>query len=688
MEHGTQTAEPCPDTRLLADFHRGRLSGDDLNRVASHVSACANCQAALRMLAAGGEDGFLRDLKQCLANPADPADSGYAAMEAAALAIGGATHSTQADTARERWAEQWVGRTIGHFLVLGGLGQGGMGMVFLARQESIGQTVALKMIRDDRCTGEHALARFKTEGVALARLTHPNVVRLYDFAEHDGLPYFTMELVEGESLEARIGRVRFPPREAAELVRTLAGAVEYLHAAGVLHRDLKPANVLVAADGTPKITDFGLAKVLDPDGETATDRGRTETGAVFGTPSYMAPEQAEGRTREIGPPTDVYGLGGILYAALTGRPPFMGTNPEDTRRLVCTTDPVPPSQVCRECPRGLEWVCLKCLQKRPDRRYPTAKDLSVALTACLEGRLPRDMPGAFGRALRAAGITRRRAIAAGIGSALVAGGLFGYRWWADPERLLRRVERELAAGRPVTLIPKTGFPVRFVVLNGDEMTTTGLGENGPFFVSSWSKTSCLVELLPRVPAGRYRFRVDIRHEQSETVGHVGLYCAAQALPGATRPIHVFGYANYNDVLSPAKDEALRVKESMRRKGQLELADKLVVPDKNSVKLGTGMIGEREELGGWTSGAPFRWAGSQPEWRTLELTVTPAEFSAMWNGKEVGTMSAGAATKMLTDMTGEQTQYTPGGGLGLMLFRGSAEFKTATITPLTTEPQLG
>jgi hypothetical protein len=389
----------------------------------------------------------------------------------------------------------------------------------------------------------------------------------------------------------------------------------------------------------------------------------------------MAPEQAEGRTREVGPATDVYALGGILYAALTGKPPFLGSNPEETRRLVCTTDPVPPSRVRGDCPRGLEGVCLKCLEKRPDQRYRTARELAAALTAWLEGRPPPGVPGRVGRALRAAGITRRRAIAVGVGSALVAGGVFGYRWWADPDRPRRRLEREiednLAAGRPVTLIPDTGLPIRFSILNGDEQTTTGLGTDGTFSVSSWSL--CLVELLPRVPGGRYRFTVCIRHEKSDVIGAVGAYCAAQTFPGITRPIRLFGGVTYNDVRSAAKELAPNL--------PLDVAAKVKVPTQNRAKLGTGVVGESGEgaLPNWTSGAPFDLAGVFLAWRTLELVVTPAGFSATWNGKEVGSMPSEAANK---NPLGIGAEYSPGGGLGLILYRGSASFCSAKIIPLT------
>jgi serine/threonine-protein kinase len=563
-----------------------------------------------------------------------------------------------------------------------------MGMVFRARQVTIGQTVALKMIRDDRYTGEHALARFKTEGAALARLKHQNVVQLYDFGEHDGLPYYTMELIAGRSLEALLYSGSFSPLQSARLVRTLAEAVQYLHEAGVLHRDLKPSNVLVQPDGTPRITDFGLAKLLDTDGETPTGRATTETGAVLGTPNYMAPEQAEGRTRDICPATDVYALGGILYTALTRCPPFRGSNPDETRRLVCTTDPVPPSRLCSDCPCGLEGVCLKCLEKRTEERYRTAKELATALTACLEGRAPPGVPGVVGRVLRSTGITRRRAIALGVGSVSIGGGVLGYRWWTDPER---PILHELAADRKVMLIPKTGLPRLFTIRTGDERTQTSIGSDGTFLISSMALT--LIELVPRVPSGRYRLTVQIRHDDSDVWGGVGIYCSGQAVTGGPRQPHLFAGVSYNDFRSAAMEAWLRLKPEIRAKTPR--------PDKESVGIGTGVAGDYDIGKPWEylprdlTGVKFDLAGMSPVWRTVELTVTPDEFSASWQNQVVRTITAELANEWLTDrvskmrikhpnnqiIQGIHAQYNPSGPLGLIVFRGTASFRNAEITPL-------
>src|SRR5262249_29559112 len=198
-------------------------------------------------------------------------------------------------------------------------------------------------------------ARFQREAEAVAGLRHENIVRVYDVGDHEGRPYFTMEYVEGGSLAQKIRGGPQPARQAAALAATLAGAAQAAHACGVVHRDLKPANVLLTADGTPKVSDFGLARRLE------SGAGVTQSGVPIGTPSYMAPEQARGQGHGIGPAVDVYALGAILYELLTGRPPFRGTTAAETVRQVIDQDPVPPSRLNDQVPRDLETICLKCL---------------------------------------------------------------------------------------------------------------------------------------------------------------------------------------------------------------------------------------------------------------------------------------------------------------------------------------
>jgi eukaryotic-like serine/threonine-protein kinase len=269
---------------------------------------------------------------------------------------------------------------VAGYEILKELGRGGMGVVYKARQKGLNRLVALKMVLAGAHAGEKQLARFHIEAEAVARLKHPNIVQIYEVGEHDGLPFFSLEYVDGGSLGDRIDDKPLPGRQAAELLSKLAHAMHEAHQHGIVHRDLKPANVLLTSDGVPKITDFGLAKRLE-EGET----GQTQSGTLMGTPSYMAPEQARGESRHSGPLADVYALGTILYEMLTGRPPFLAASILETLEQVRSQEPVPPSRLVPGVPRDLETVCLKCLQKEPAKRYPSARALGEDLDRFLAG---------------------------------------------------------------------------------------------------------------------------------------------------------------------------------------------------------------------------------------------------------------------------------------------------------------
>jgi serine/threonine protein kinase len=291
-----------------------------------------------------------------------------------------------------------VPRRIGHYEILGELGRGGMGVVYKARQPELNRLVALKMIHAD---GRDSVERFLTEARAAARLQHPNIVQIYEVGEADGRPFVALEYVAGGSLAAKVNGTPLPPTEAVEMLLPLADAMQHAHSRGVIHRDLKPANVLlevrsakcevrsepagsdvgkdsVSSDfalrtshfAPPKIADFGLAKCLD------AEHGQTRSGVIMGTPSYMPPEQAEGRQQAVGPTADVYALGAILYEMLTGRPPFKAASLTATIRQVISEEPVAPGRLQSGTPTDLETICLKCLQKEPGKRYASAGELA------------------------------------------------------------------------------------------------------------------------------------------------------------------------------------------------------------------------------------------------------------------------------------------------------------------------
>ncbi len=264
--------------------------------------------------------------------------------------------------------------------LLGELGRGGMGVVYKARQIRLDRLVALKVILAGEHAGAEHLARFRREGELLARIQHPNIIQIHEVGEQDGRPFFALEYVDGESLAQKFSGIALQARHAAHLVETLARAVHVANERGVIHRDLKPANILMTSGGVLKITDFGLAKQL------ADGSGPTRSGELMGTPSYMAPEQARGRTTLVGAATDVYGLGAILYELLAGRPPFHAETQLDTVLLVLNDEPIAPSRWQPRIPRDLETICLKCLRKEPGDRYADAAALAEDLRRFLSHR--------------------------------------------------------------------------------------------------------------------------------------------------------------------------------------------------------------------------------------------------------------------------------------------------------------
>ncbi len=337
---------------------------------------------------------------------------------------------------------QWPAGNFADYDLLEEVGRGGMGVVFKARQKSLDRTVALKLLRADG-TGEER-KRFDREALAVARLQHPNIVQVYEVGETDGQAFVSLEFVDGQSLARRLRGTPLPARQAAALVEILARAMDYAHEKGVIHRDLKPANVLLA--GTPemrldaciaKVADFGLAKKLDTQGDT-------RSGAVLGTPSYMAPEQAEARSAAVDRRTDVYGLGAILYELLTGRPPFRADTPLQTLKQVVEAEPARPWLLNAAVSLDLETVCLKCLQKEPQARYPSAEALADDLGRFVRGEPVRARSlGALGRGWR---WCRRNPAFAALSAVLVLavlGGLAGilFQW-----RRAEVARRDVVAG--------------------------------------------------------------------------------------------------------------------------------------------------------------------------------------------------------------------------------------------------
>ncbi|HEX4132373.1 MAG TPA: serine/threonine-protein kinase [Pirellulales bacterium] len=302
-----------------------------------------------------------------------------------------AEHPDLADELRELWqamllvdrladaafAEDQTATLFGDYELLEELGRGGMGVVYRARHRGLEREVALKRVRFGSAAPADELSRFRHEALAAARLSHPHVVPVYEVGEYDGQPYFTMQYIAGTTLARRLADGPLPPREVAELLLPVCEAIHAAHCQGVLHRDLKPSNILIDESGRPLVADFGLAKRVEQDSTL------THSGAVLGTPTYMAPEQAAGSRGQVGPASDVYSLGTILYQMLTGRPPFQGATAMETVLMVLEQEPLPPRLLNPHADRALEMIALKCLQKPPDLRYSSAQALADDLRAYL-----------------------------------------------------------------------------------------------------------------------------------------------------------------------------------------------------------------------------------------------------------------------------------------------------------------
>ena len=335
-----------------------------------------------------------------------------------------------------------IGVDVPGYEILAEIGRGGMGVVYKARHIRLDRLVALKMILAGAHASDDQIARFHIEARAVARIQHPGIVQIHEDGDLDGLPYFSLEFVPGGSLSQFINGRPQAPRVAATMVMALCRAMAEAHARGIIHRDLKPANVLLTPDHQPKITDFGLAKQMEGDSQ------QTRSGAIMGTPSYMAPEQAWGQTREIGPLSDQYALGAILYEMIVGRPPFQGATPLETLELVRNQEPVPPTRLQPRTPTDLETICLKALQKDPARRFPDAGAMAEDLRRFLDGEPIVARPvGAPERLWR---WCRRNPRVAGLAAAVVLMGIAitagSAAFAASLKALQRRTRRVLQEG--------------------------------------------------------------------------------------------------------------------------------------------------------------------------------------------------------------------------------------------------
>jgi WD40 repeat protein/tRNA A-37 threonylcarbamoyl transferase component Bud32 len=400
---------PCPAREDFQRLLEGVLDDVQEQALDSHVKACARCMRVLEELTA--------------LTPQALRDSGLIPLPRSVDRPSGAS---LADTEIVRRLKKAVRTDFPHqetaanadslpavkgYHLLGVLGRGGMGMVYKAEQLGLDRLVALKMIRAGVVADERSRARFRTEVLAVARLQHANIVQIFEVGEANGVPYYSLEYVEGGSLADKLAGLPQPPQHAAEFVELVARAAHFAHQNGIVHRDLKPGNILLTAAGAPKIADFGLAKLIEED---AAGNASTASNLIQGTPCYMAPEQANpaGHGKQVGAATDIYALGAILYEMLTGQPPFRSQSPLETALQVIHAEPTPPRRFQAEVPRDLETICLKCLAKAPSRRYGSALELAEDLRRFRAGEPIHARP--VSRAERLLRWARRNPVVAGL----------------------------------------------------------------------------------------------------------------------------------------------------------------------------------------------------------------------------------------------------------------------------------
>lgn len=692
----------CPTWETLSDFYSDNLPENIRQEVSSHISSCSDCTEVLSAISEGSDDGMGGRIGVAWLHGNSPEVHGaaYGLMEAAAKKI--AIENTVSSDPDENFTVEGEivnprpGLRVGPYLLLETVGSGGMGVVYYARHAMVNRAAALKLVRAGAYAGTLALARFRTEGEAIARLHHANIAQLYEFGEHESLPYLAMEWLPGGTLADRLAAGPIDFREAAQIVRALAEGMAFAHERDVIHRDLKPANILLAANGTPKVVDFGLAKLVDLD-----EPSMTVTDTIFGTPSYMPPEQADGRTDQIGPLSDVYSLGAILYETLTNQPPFVGSTRSETLKLVIRGEVVAPSKLRPNIPRDLEAVCLKCLEWDRSRRYETAQALADDLGRWLDGEPTHVRP--LTRLKRAARVVRRRwrslvamplvlVTAAVLGSAMLNGTqeIKSAKDNAD-EKVLQELQTELAKGKPVTLIGETGAPKWWKWYIGATRSQASVLETDDTF-SVQTHDDAVMELLPDPMTDHYRMTAQIRHYRGRHPTQAGLFVAHKTYPWhKNTDASFFLLFSFNAVEAFPQGVLPSAANQPDGTAPIRLYPILMSTEKGQpTRLFNGMSGAGGELRLKPPGA------ENEQWYDLEVVISPEKVIATFNGQQPLTLTRDkiknsidtGLNRLLEHLPNDpiakalRPEYAPRGGLGLMILaRGSAAFRNVVITPI-------
>jgi hypothetical protein len=545
-----------------------------------------------------------------------------------------------------------AGRQFGKFELLEVIAQGGMGVVYKAEDTSLRRTVALKMIRSGFVATADEVRRFRQEAQAAAPLHHPHIISIYEIGEQDGYHYFTMPLAVGGSLAGRMGGLHDEPRAAVLLMEKIARAVHTAHRHGILHRDLKPANVLLDEQGEPLIADFGLAKLLDG-GPALTD-----PGLVMGTPAYLSPEQAVGRSDLFGPATDVWALGVILFEMLTGRRPFTTDDRGELISNILTGEPPRPRDLRPEVDGRLEAVVLKCLRKEPSQRYASAEALADDLSRWLRGEPLADDSTSLSPA-------RRGLVFAALGLLLVAIVALAVGYFQKDDRPPGPPEGEVAQREPpLVLVDETGGPrhkYRWIRGGANAEVLALPGQPLAFR----AKEFALLELLKTPPWPRYRLEAEIRHNESwdQREPVVGLFFAHRLYAEGLGKFLGFFQATFNEGQS---------------NGQLRLSF--------STDQGVGLVPEYRLVLNTPLPMIPAWQPDTPRlWRQIAVEVTPEEVRLFHGAKHLDTivpakLQANPRPKIGGRPIEVQPQLGPG-GLGLLVYEGRGSFRNVVVKPL-------
>jgi tRNA A-37 threonylcarbamoyl transferase component Bud32 len=558
--------------------------------------------------------------------------------------------------------------------VLHELGRGTFGVVYKVRQESLNRVLALKMLRGDVDEWmSEGRPLFRREAETVAKIRHPHIVELYDINEHEGRLYYTMEYVEGGTLEKKLKDGPLPPRAAAELVEKVALAVQKAHEANIVHRDLKPGNVLLDKEGSPKVADFGLAKWLN------SDASLMASTAIVGTPSYMAPEQTEGKLGKIGTATDVWGLGVILYQTLTGKLPFEA---DDTVRLfakIRSDEPVPPRKLRREVPRELETICLKCLEKDGKKRYANAGMVAERLRRVMDGKpIPERPRGWLATAWRSA--CRHPyllGLVAGVLCAAVAVAVIRPGKNTEPPKIDAKTALETTGVFQFTGDTVYPRPLRWPL--GSPEKVEDVPEAGYFTVQSLAKT--LFEIVDDPLSEHYQFGVDIRHEVSAGASEVGLYFGFQQGQQSQASFLTVSYGDRHNSLLLHKKQDGETASWVTASAHCFAGKPDDVPD-----FALRNLLEFEPALPWSGPAP---------WRRIEIEVLPEVVRVSWRAAEDGPMNQigmplerkrldealRGHLRVHQNLAFLPTKFNPRSGLGLYVSNGKASFRRIMIRRL-------